>query len=97
MRTQVWRSGPSYIWRPKITKGASLKWLLTWATGVRFGRAARRNDRENEAHLSTNGRRRFGSSFGPKNAYFHELFIVLCFLLLLLDFYFVRAFGPSVF
>ncbi|MFS7985366.1 hypothetical protein Hanom_Chr11g00997581 [Helianthus anomalus] len=29
---------------------------LTWATGVRFGRATRRNDRENEAHLSTNHR-----------------------------------------
>ncbi|MFS7917446.1 hypothetical protein Hanom_Chr03g00189181 [Helianthus anomalus] len=67
---------------------------LTWATSVRFGRATRRNDRENEAHLSINPR---GSSFRPKNAYFYELFIFLCFLVLLVDFYFVLAFGPSVF
>ncbi|MFS7964312.1 hypothetical protein Hanom_Chr08g00748761 [Helianthus anomalus] len=32
---------------------------LTWATGVRFGPATRRNDRENEAHLS-------GHRSGPK-------------------------------
>ncbi|MFS8012399.1 hypothetical protein Hanom_Chr14g01320341 [Helianthus anomalus] len=70
---------------------------LTWATGVRFGRATRRNDRVNEAHLSTNNRRWFGSSFGPKIAYFYELFIFLCFLVLFVDFYFVLAFGPSVF
>ncbi|MFS7901406.1 hypothetical protein Hanom_Chr06g00529551 [Helianthus anomalus] len=49
---------------------------LTWATGVRFGRATRRIDRENEAHLSTNHRS------GPKNAYLCELFIFLCFLVL---------------
>ncbi|MFS7982197.1 hypothetical protein Hanom_Chr10g00959931 [Helianthus anomalus] len=27
---------------------------LTWATRVRFGRATRRNDRENELHLAAN-------------------------------------------
>ncbi|MFS8014421.1 hypothetical protein Hanom_Chr15g01344281 [Helianthus anomalus] len=27
---------------------------LTWATGVRFGRATRRNERENELHLAAN-------------------------------------------
>ncbi|MFS8000933.1 hypothetical protein Hanom_Chr13g01184391 [Helianthus anomalus] len=27
---------------------------LTWATSVRFGRATRRNDRENELHLAAN-------------------------------------------
>ncbi|MFS7934977.1 hypothetical protein Hanom_Chr05g00398001 [Helianthus anomalus] len=70
---------------------------LTWATGVRFGRATRRNDRENEAHISTNNRRWFGSMFRPKNAYFYELFILLCFLVLFLDFYLVLTFGPSVF
>ncbi|MFS7949536.1 hypothetical protein Hanom_Chr06g00572711 [Helianthus anomalus] len=52
---------------------------LTWATRVRFGRATRRNERENELHLAANGLRRFGSSSGPKNAYFHELFYVFCF------------------
>ncbi|MFS7932165.1 hypothetical protein Hanom_Chr04g00364671 [Helianthus anomalus] len=39
---------------------------LTWATGVRFGRAARRNDRENEAHLSTNTVGGLGQCSGPK-------------------------------
>ncbi|MFS7927884.1 hypothetical protein Hanom_Chr04g00314401 [Helianthus anomalus] len=62
---------------------------LTWATRVRFGRATRRNDR-----VAAN---RLGSSSEPKNAYFHELFYVLCFLVGFLDFYFVLVFGPSVF
>ncbi|MFS7992989.1 hypothetical protein Hanom_Chr12g01088751 [Helianthus anomalus] len=70
---------------------------LTWATGVRFGRATRRNDRENEAHLSTNHRRWFGSTFRPKNPYFYQLFMFLCFLVLFVDFYLLLAFGPSVF
>ncbi|MFS7934226.1 hypothetical protein Hanom_Chr05g00389091 [Helianthus anomalus] len=48
---------------------------LTWATGVRFGRATRRNEHENELHLAANRR----SLSGPKNAYFHELFYVFCF------------------
>ncbi|MFS7939250.1 hypothetical protein Hanom_Chr05g00449471 [Helianthus anomalus] len=52
---------------------------LTWSRGVRFGRAIRRIDRENEAHLSTNNRRWFGLSFGPKNAYFYELFFFYVF------------------
>ncbi|MFS7911286.1 hypothetical protein Hanom_Chr02g00116341 [Helianthus anomalus] len=39
---------------------------LTWATGVRFGRATKRNERGNELHLAANGRRQFGSSSGPK-------------------------------
>ncbi|MFS7976068.1 hypothetical protein Hanom_Chr10g00888121 [Helianthus anomalus] len=52
---------------------------LTWATGVCFGRATRRNEREHELHLATNSLRRFGSSPGPKNAYFLELFYALCF------------------
>ncbi|MFS7937749.1 hypothetical protein Hanom_Chr05g00431381 [Helianthus anomalus] len=40
----------------------------------------RRNERENELHLASNGLRRFGSSYGPTNAYFHYLFAFLCFL-----------------
>ncbi|MFS7980113.1 hypothetical protein Hanom_Chr10g00935521 [Helianthus anomalus] len=67
---------------------------LPWATWVRFG--TRRNDRENRPILSTNNHRWFGSSFGPKNTYFYKLFIFLCFLLLLVDFYFALAFGPIV-
>ncbi|MFS7933323.1 hypothetical protein Hanom_Chr04g00378401 [Helianthus anomalus] len=47
---------------------------LTWATWVRFGRAAMRNEWGNELHLAANSLWRFGSSSGPKNAYFHELF-----------------------
>ncbi|MFS8029087.1 hypothetical protein Hanom_Chr16g01518201 [Helianthus anomalus] len=40
---------------------------LTWAAGVRFGRATRRNERGNELHLAANVLlRRFGSSSGPK-------------------------------
>ncbi|MFS7958193.1 hypothetical protein Hanom_Chr07g00675331 [Helianthus anomalus] len=39
---------------------------LTWATGVRFGRATRRNDRESEAHLSTNAYNSLGHRSGPK-------------------------------
>ncbi|MFS8012022.1 hypothetical protein Hanom_Chr14g01315841 [Helianthus anomalus] len=70
---------------------------LTWATGVRFGRATRRIERENELHLVANSLWRFGSSSGPKKAYFHELFYVLCFLVGFLNFYFVLVFGPSVF
>ncbi|MFS7950656.1 hypothetical protein Hanom_Chr07g00585751 [Helianthus anomalus] len=35
---------------------------LTWATGVRFGRMTRRNERENELHLAANSLRLFGSS-----------------------------------
>ncbi|MFS7929552.1 hypothetical protein Hanom_Chr04g00333831 [Helianthus anomalus] len=44
---------------------------LTWATGVRFGRATRRNGRENELHLAANYLRRFGSSSRLKNAYIY--------------------------
>ncbi|MFS7917581.1 hypothetical protein Hanom_Chr03g00190821 [Helianthus anomalus] len=47
------------------------KMALTWATGVRFGRTTRRIERENELHLAANRLRRFRSSSGPKNAYFH--------------------------
>ncbi|MFS7898006.1 hypothetical protein Hanom_Chr04g00288771 [Helianthus anomalus] len=48
---------------------------LTWATGVRFGRVTRRNERVNELHLVANRLRP-----GQKNAYFHYLFAFLCFL-----------------
>ncbi|KAJ0625121.1 hypothetical protein HanIR_Chr01g0050331 [Helianthus annuus] len=45
---------------------------LTWATGVRFGRVTRRNERENELHLAAN---RLRSSSGQKTlisiSYFH--------------------------
>ncbi|MFS7963994.1 hypothetical protein Hanom_Chr08g00744901 [Helianthus anomalus] len=52
----------------RVTKGGFTKMALTWATGVRFGRATRRNERKNELHLDANSLRRFGSSSGPKNA-----------------------------
>ncbi|MFS7997169.1 hypothetical protein Hanom_Chr12g01138541 [Helianthus anomalus] len=68
---------------------------LTWATGVRFGRATRRIERGNELHLATNSLRRFGSSFGPKNAYFHELFYVLCFLVGFFELLFCSSFRPK--
>ncbi|MFS7952361.1 hypothetical protein Hanom_Chr07g00606071 [Helianthus anomalus] len=61
--------------RPR-NKRVFTKMALTWATGVRFGRATRRNERENELQLAANSLRRFGSSSGPRNAYFHELFYV---------------------
>ncbi|MFS8001185.1 hypothetical protein Hanom_Chr13g01187261 [Helianthus anomalus] len=53
---------------------------LTWATGVRFGRTTKRNERKNELHLAANSLRRFGSSSGTKSAYFHYFFAFLCFL-----------------
>ncbi|MFS8015436.1 hypothetical protein Hanom_Chr15g01356391 [Helianthus anomalus] len=65
---------------------------LTWATGVRFGRVTRRNERENELYLAANGLRRFRSLSGPKKtlisiSFFHSyvfssilgiLFLGLC-------------------
>ncbi|MFS8025788.1 putative chitinase [Helianthus anomalus] len=68
---------------------------LTWATGVRFGRATRRIDRENEAHLSTNNRRWFGSTFRPKNAYFYELFIFFMFFSAFRGLLFGSSFWPK--
>ncbi|MFS7950242.1 hypothetical protein Hanom_Chr07g00581031 [Helianthus anomalus] len=40
---------------------------LTWATGVRFGRATRRNERKNELHLAANAYGSLGHCrvFGP--------------------------------
>ncbi|MFS7910280.1 hypothetical protein Hanom_Chr02g00104431 [Helianthus anomalus] len=70
---------------------------LTWATRVRFGRATRRNECENELHLAANGLWRFGSSSGPKNAYFHYLFAFLCFLDYFEHFVLGRVFGPLSF
>ncbi|MFS7917904.1 hypothetical protein Hanom_Chr03g00194671 [Helianthus anomalus] len=64
---------------------------ITWATGIRFGHTTRRNERENELQL---GLRRFGSSFGPNNAYFHYLFAFLCFLDYFGHFVLGRVFGP---
>ncbi|MFS7999954.1 hypothetical protein Hanom_Chr12g01172691 [Helianthus anomalus] len=70
---------------------------LTWTTGVRFGRATRRNERENELDLAANSLRRFGSSSGPKNTYFHYLFAFLCFLDYFGLFVLGRVFGPLCF
>ncbi|MFS8011806.1 hypothetical protein Hanom_Chr14g01313411 [Helianthus anomalus] len=39
---------------------------LTWATGVRFGRATRRNERENELHLAANAYGGLGHRPGQK-------------------------------
>ncbi|KAJ0890113.1 hypothetical protein HanRHA438_Chr09g0420131 [Helianthus annuus] len=70
---------------------------LIWATGVRFGRATRRIERENELHLAANSPRRFGSSSGPKNAYSYYLFAFLCFLNYFGLFVLGRVFGPLSF
>ncbi|MFS7961963.1 hypothetical protein Hanom_Chr08g00721111 [Helianthus anomalus] len=69
---------------------------LTWATGVRLGRATRRFERENELHLAAS-LRRFGSSSGPRNAYFYYLFAFLCFLSYFGLFVLDRVFGPLSF
>ncbi|MFS7978666.1 hypothetical protein Hanom_Chr10g00918161 [Helianthus anomalus] len=39
---------------------------LTWATGVRFWRATRRKDRENELHLAANAYGGLGHRSGLK-------------------------------
>ncbi|MFS7941191.1 hypothetical protein Hanom_Chr05g00473311 [Helianthus anomalus] len=39
---------------------------LTWATGVRFGRTTRRNERENELHLAANAYGSMGHHPGRK-------------------------------
>ncbi|MFS7954390.1 hypothetical protein Hanom_Chr07g00629721 [Helianthus anomalus] len=70
---------------------------LTWATWVRFRRATRRNDRENELHLPAIGRRWFGSSFGPKNAYFYQLFIFFVFFEVFCAFCFWACVWPMAF
>ncbi|MFS8005967.1 hypothetical protein Hanom_Chr13g01243671 [Helianthus anomalus] len=70
---------------------------LTWATGVHFGRATRRNERENELHLAANAYGGLGSSSGPKNTYFHYLFAFLCFLDYFGLFVLGRVFGPLCF
>ncbi|MFS7910984.1 hypothetical protein Hanom_Chr02g00112621 [Helianthus anomalus] len=44
---------------------------LTWATGVRFGRVTRRNERENELYLATNAEGGLGHRPGRKNAYLY--------------------------
>ncbi|MFS7909525.1 hypothetical protein Hanom_Chr02g00095611 [Helianthus anomalus] len=71
---------------------------LTWATGVRFGRATRRFERENKLHLAANGLRRFGSSSGPKKTlisitYLHFYVFLNYFMLFVLG----RVFGPLSF
>ncbi|MFS7934939.1 hypothetical protein Hanom_Chr05g00397561 [Helianthus anomalus] len=71
---------------------------LTWATGVRFGRTTRRNERENELHLAANAYGGLGHRSGQKkNAYFHYLFAFLCFLNYFGLFVLGRVFGPLSF
>ncbi|MFS7929127.1 hypothetical protein Hanom_Chr04g00328851 [Helianthus anomalus] len=43
---------------------------LTWATGVRFGRATRRNERVNELHLAANAYGGLGHRPGQKKRLF---------------------------
>ncbi|MFS8010360.1 hypothetical protein Hanom_Chr14g01296101 [Helianthus anomalus] len=60
---------------------------LTWATGVHFRHATRRNDRENELHLSTNAYGSLGHRSGPKTLismsylsfYVFSVFYAFCF------------------
>ncbi|MFS7926458.1 hypothetical protein Hanom_Chr04g00297301 [Helianthus anomalus] len=63
---------------------------LTWATRIRFGRATRRKERENELHLAAN-------RSGQKNAYFHYLFAFLCLLDYFGHFVLGRVFGSLSF
>ncbi|MFS7959549.1 hypothetical protein Hanom_Chr08g00692401 [Helianthus anomalus] len=70
---------------------------LTWATGVRFGRATRRFERENELHLAANAYGGLGHRPGQKNAYFYHLFAFLCFLNYFGLFVLGRVFGPLSF
>ncbi|MFS7965725.1 putative ferruginol synthase [Helianthus anomalus] len=67
---------------------------LTWATGVRFGRVTRRNERENELYLAANGLRRFGPSSRPKKRLFPLVISILCFFKYFGYFVFGLVFDP---
>ncbi|KAJ0887534.1 putative non-specific serine/threonine protein kinase [Helianthus annuus] len=47
------------------------KMALTWATGVRLGRATRRFEREKKLYLAANAYGGLGHRPGRKNAYFY--------------------------
>ena len=70
---------------------------LTWATGVRFRRATRRNERENELHLAANSLRRFGSSSVPKKRLFLLVFSIFMFFQVFWAFCFWACVWPVVF
>ncbi|MFS8007272.1 hypothetical protein Hanom_Chr14g01259051 [Helianthus anomalus] len=70
---------------------------LTWATRVRFGRATSKTNGGTSSILLQTAYGSLGHRPGQKNAYFLELFYVLCFLVDILNLYFVLVFGPSVF
>ncbi|MFS7916028.1 hypothetical protein Hanom_Chr02g00172281 [Helianthus anomalus] len=70
---------------------------LTWATGVRFGRATRRNERENELYLVANSLQQFGSSSGPKKRLFLLVTYVFIFFKCFGHFVFGLVFGPLSF
>ncbi|MFS7926843.1 hypothetical protein Hanom_Chr04g00301881 [Helianthus anomalus] len=61
---------------------------LTWATGVRFERTTRRNERENELHLAANGR----SSPGPKK----RLFLLVICIFMFFELFWAFCFRPCV-
>ncbi|MFS7941030.1 hypothetical protein Hanom_Chr05g00471401 [Helianthus anomalus] len=50
---------------------------LTWATRVRFGRATRRNDRENELHLAPNAHGGLGHRLSQKTLISKSYFMFL--------------------
>ncbi|MFS8029235.1 hypothetical protein Hanom_Chr16g01519981 [Helianthus anomalus] len=68
---------------------------LTWATGVRFGRVTRRNERENELHLAANGR--FGSLSGPKKRLFLLVICIFMFFEVFWAFCFWACVWPVIF
>ncbi|MFS8013474.1 hypothetical protein Hanom_Chr14g01333381 [Helianthus anomalus] len=67
---------------------------LTWATGVRFGRVTRRNERENELYLAAN---RLGSSSRPKKRLFLLVFTIFMFFQVFWAFCFWACVWPVVF
>ncbi|MFS8015605.1 hypothetical protein Hanom_Chr15g01358651 [Helianthus anomalus] len=67
---------------------------LTWATCVRFGRATRRTDCENEAHLSTNTIGGLGHRLGPKTLIsmtYLSFYVFIAFV----GFFFLSSFWPK--
>ena len=70
---------------------------LTWATGVRFGRATRRNERENELHLAANAYSGLGHRPGQKTLISISYLHFYVFLDYFGHFVLGRVFGPLSF
>ncbi|KAJ0827543.1 hypothetical protein HanRHA438_Chr17g0827041 [Helianthus annuus] len=70
---------------------------LTWATGVRFGRVTRRNERENEIYLAANAYGGLGHRPGRKTLISISFFPFLCFFKYFGHFVFGLVFGTLSF